>query len=150
MKLLPLFAALLGICTFPSLWAEEAKPNIVIIVADDLGYGDLGCYGATKVKTPRIDRLASEGLRFTDAHSICSTCMPSRYAILSGEYFFRGKRKSGYAFHFREGQVTLPSLLKSVGYRTAGLGKWHNGLTTDSQTNWNVELKPGPLEIGFD
>ena len=72
--------------------APAPRPNILLIVADDLGYRDLGCYGATKVKTPRIDRLAGEGVRFTDAHSICATCMPSRYAILSGTYFFHAQR----------------------------------------------------------
>ena len=130
--------------------APAPRPNILLIVADDLGYRDLGCYGATKVKTPRIDRLAGEGVRFTDAHSICATCMPSRYAILSGTYFFHAQRKGEYAIHFHQGQVTLPSLLKSAGYRTAALGKWHNGFGREPGLDWNAELKPGPLEIGFD
>lgn len=130
--------------------AAIPRPNILLIVADDLGYRDLGCYGATKVKTPRIDRLASESVRFTDAHSICATCMPSRYAILSGTYFFHAQRKGEYAIHFHQGQVTLPSLLKSAGYRTAALGKWHNGFGREPGLDWNAELKPGPLEIGFD
>ncbi len=130
-------------------FADDHKPNILLIVADDLGYRDLGCYGATKVSTPRIDQLAAESVRFTDSHSICATCMPSRYAILSGTYFFNAKRTRGYALHFHEGQVTLPSLLKSAGYHTAALGKWHNGFGNDDP-NWNNELKPGPMEIGFD
>ena len=127
-----------------------AKPNVLLIVADDLGYRDLGCYGASKVKTPRIDELAGESVCFTDAHSICSTCMPSRYAILSGNYFFHARRKAEYAIHFHEGQITLPSLLKSAGYRSAALGKWHNGFGREPGLDWNAELKPGPLEIGFD
>ena len=130
--------------------AEKTQPNVLLIVADDLGYRDLGCYGATKVKTPRIDRLADESVRFTDAHSICATCMPSRYAILSGTYFFHAKRKGGYSTHFHEGQVTLPALLKSAGYHTAALGKWHNGFGHVVEPDWNTDLKPGPLEIGFD
>lgn len=135
----------------PPLAARAAeRPNILILVADDLGYRDLSCYGATMVSTPRLDRLAGEGVRFTDAHSICATCMPSRYAILSGAYFFRAQRKGAYALHFHKDQVTLPSLLKSQGYRTAALGKWHNGFGREPDLDWNAELKPGPLEIGFD
>ena len=91
------------------------------------GYRDLGCYGATKISTPRIDKLAGEGVRFTNAHSICGVCNPSRYAILSGTYFWHAKRKPDYSLYFHDGQVTLPSLLKSAGYRTAALGKWHSG-----------------------
>jgi arylsulfatase A-like enzyme len=130
--------------------AESPKPNILVVVADDLGYRDLGCYGATKISTPRIDKLASEGVRFTDAHSICAVCNPSRYAILSGTYFWHAKRKPDYSLYFHDGQVTLPSLLKSAGYRTAALGKWHNGFGHAPEPDWNAELKPGPLEIGFD
>ncbi|MFN7873977.1 MAG: sulfatase family protein [Pirellula sp.] len=143
------FLALL-IALLTSALSYASPPNILLIVADDLGYRDLGCYGATKVRTPRIDQLADEGVRFTDAHSICGTCMPSRYAILSGTYFYNAKRNGEYSFHFHEGQETLPSLLKSVGFRTAAIGKWHNGFGRDSKLDWNSELKPGPMEIGFD
>ena len=148
-RLTPLLLFLSSFCIVTSSFAAP-KPNVLLIVADDLGYRDLGCYGATKVKTPRIDKLAGESVRFTDAHSICGTCMPSRYAILSGTYFFNAQRKGGYAIHFHEGQVTLPSLLKSAGYRTAALGKWHNGFGHEAESDWNKELKPGPMEIGFD
>lgn len=146
MKHLLALLSLLAPCTM----LHATQPNILLIVADDLGYGDLSCYGATKIQTPRIDKLASDGVRFTDAHSICATCMPSRYAILSGTYFFNAKRKDGYSIHFHEAQVTLPSLLKSAGYRTAALGKWHNGLGNTADPDWNAELKPGPLEAGFE
>lgn len=133
----------------PSVHAGT-KPNIVLIVADDLGYNDLGCYGASLVKTPRLDTLASQGARFTDAHSVCAICIPSRYSILSGTYYFHSKFKGSYPLQFHEGQVTLPSLLKSAGYRTAALGKWHNGFGRGPEPDYNKELKPGPLEIGFD
>jgi len=130
--------------------AGVSRPNIVLIVADDLGWGDVGCYGATKIKTPRMDQLAREGVRFTDAHSTCGVCNPSRYAILSGTYLQHAKRKNDYSLYFHEGQVTLPSLLKSAGYRTAALGKWHSGFGRNGDPDWNKDLKPGPLEIGFD
>lgn len=131
--------------------AENARPNIVLIVADDLGYRDTGCYGATEIATPNIDRLAAQGLRFTDAHSACAVCNPSRYSILSGTYLWHAKRKNDYSFYFHEGQVTLPALLKSAGYHTIALGKWHNGFGRGRpEPDWNAELKPGPLEIGFD
>ena len=133
------------------VYAGDAKPNILLIVADDLGYRDLGCYGATKIKTPRIDKLASDGVRFTDAHSACAVCNPSRYAILSGTDLAHAKGKNDYSLYFHEGQVTLPSLLKSAGYHTAALGKWHNGFGRGAaEPDWNAELKPGPLEMGFD
>ncbi len=130
--------------------AAVTKPNILFLLADDLGYGDVGCYGASKIKTPRIDRLAREGVRFTDAHSVAAVCNPSRYSILSGTYLWHAKRKNDYSLYFHEGQITLPALLKSAGYRTAALGKWHNGWGRDPEPDWNGELKPGPLEIGFD
>ena len=134
----------------PAQSASSAKPNILLIVADDLGYRDLGCYGATKIKTPRIDGLAAKGVRFTDAHSASAVCNPSRYSILSGTYLWHAQRRNDYSLYFHDGQVTLPSLLKSAGYRTAALGKWHNGFGRAPEPDWNGELKPGPLEIGFD
>ena len=126
------------------------QPNIALILADDLGYGDVGCYGATKIQTPSVDRLAADGVRFTDAHSVAAVCNPTRYSILSGTYLWHAKRKNDYSLYFHEGQVTLPSLLQSDGYRTAALGKWHNGFGRNGDPDWNGELKPGPLEIGFD
>ena len=133
--------------------AVERPPNVVIILADDLGYGDLGCYGATKVRTPNIDRLAREGRRFTDAHSASAVCTPSRYALVTGEYPFR-KNLNRPAF-LKSGLVvdpecfTIADVMKQAGYQTACVGKWHLGFGAKTP-DWNGELKPGPLELGFD
>jgi len=134
--------------------AEPArKPNIVVILADDLGYGDVGCYGATKIPTPNIDRLSQQGLRFTDAHTTSATCTPSRYALLTGEYPWR-KKGTGIlpgdaAMIIEPGRTTVPSILQKSGYRTGVVGKWHLGLGASS-VDWNGEIKPGPREAGFD
>lgn len=132
----------------------NAKPNIVFILADDVGYGDLGCYGAVKVKTPNIDRLASEGRRFTDAHSASAVCTPSRYALLTGEYPFRknlwGPVMNDSPLLISTSTVTVAGLLKQQGYATACFGKWHLGFGSAPRPDWNTELKPGPLELGFD
>lgn len=130
-----------------------SPPNIVILLADDLGYGDTSCYGAGRVHTPNIDRLAQRGVRFTDAHTSAATCTPSRYSILTGEYAFRvpnAKVLPGDApALIQPGRVTLPSMLRERGYRTAAIGKWHLGLG-NGHLDWNTEIRPGPLEIGFD
>ena len=132
--------------------AQANQPNIVLIFADDLGYGDLSCYGATKVQTPNIDQLASEGRRFTDAHSASAVCTPSRYALLTGEYPVRKNLyvpvflKTGLVVDTK--QQTVAGLLKKSGYATACIGKWHLGFGK-GRPDWNGELKPGPLELGF-
>ncbi len=128
-------------------------PNVVVIFADDLGYGDLSCYGATKVSTPNIDRLASEGRRFTDAHSASAVCTPSRYALLTGQYPFRVDLwppvflKTGLVVD--PDRTTVADVMKRAGYATACIGKWHLGFGEETP-DWNGDLKPGPLELGFD
>ena len=129
------------------------QPNIVLIYADDIGYGDLSCYGATKVKTPNCDKLAVSGIRFTDGHSVASVCTPSRYSLMTGEYAFR-KKGTGIASGLQgllidPDRTTLPSVLQKAGYRTGVVGKWHLGLGT-TPTNYNQAIKPGPREVGFD
>ena len=129
------------------------SPNVVVIFADDLGYGDLGCYGATKVQTPNIDRLAEQGRRFTDAHSASAVCTPSRYALMTGVYPHRYGHnrpvflKTGLIIDTE--RQTLADLMKDAGYATACIGKWHLGFGKGAP-DWNGELRPGPLELGFD
>lgn len=131
---------------------ETKKPNIIIFYVDDLGYGDLSSYGATSVATPYVDKLANNGIKFTDAHSGASTCTPSRYSMLTGQYAFRNNAAilPGDAPLLIDTKLaTLPKMLHNAGYATAVVGKWHLGLG-DGNIDWNKEVKPGPLEIGFD
>ena len=135
----------------------ESKPNVVLIFADDLGYGDLGCYGATKVQTPNIDRLAAEGRRFTDAHSVSAVCTPSRYALLTGQYPVRAKEGQGVwgpapvtsPLLVDTERLTIADVFKNSGYATAAFGKWHLGFKT-GKNDWQVPLRPGPQDLGFD
>lgn len=127
-------------------------PNIVIIYADDLGYGDVGAYGATEIPTPNIDALAAAGLKFTDGYASAATCTPSRYSLLTGEYGFRSKAEilpGDAPALIRPGKQTIASILRERGYRTAVVGKWHLGLG-NGEVDWNADVAPGPLEIGFD
>lgn len=131
----------------------DALPNIVIIYADDLGYGELGAYGATTLQTPNLDRLATGGIRFTNAYSSAATCTPSRYALLTGVYPWRNTRARilpGTApLIIDTAQLTIPKLLKKKGYHTGIVGKWHLGLG-DGNVDWNTQIAPGPNEVGFD
>ena len=133
--------------------APAAPPNIVIIYADDLGYGDISCQGAKPGLTPNVDRLAREGLRFTDAHASSATCTPSRYALLTGEYPWRkagtGVLPGDARMIIEPGRTTLAGVVRAAGYRTGVVGKWHLGLGA-GEIDWNGAITPGPLEVGFD
>ena len=149
-----LTALLLLPCTFVN---ADPQPNVVLIFADDLGYGDLGCYGATKLKTPNIDRLAQEGRRFTDAHSASAVCTPSRFGLLTGNYPLRANNGQGTwgplpptsELIIDTDELTIGKVFKNKGYATACLGKWHLGFKT-GKNDWQVPLRPGPQDVGFD
>ena len=152
--------------------ANEAKPNIVIILADDLGYGDVACYNPdSKIPTPNLDRLASQGMRFTDAHSPCTVCTPTRYSLMTGQMAFRipnGGRVftgAGGPSLIAPGRLTLPEMLRQQGYRTACFGKWHIGMTFYDSTgepihqggrdavqkiDYSRDIDGGPIDCGFD
>ena len=160
MKYLPLLrcallvTALLGHARAAS---PTPPPNVIVILSDDVGWGDLGCYGATKTKTPNLDALAREGMRFTDAHASAAVCTPTRYSLLTGEYSWRrdasglnkGVANGDSPLLIPVGSTTLPGIMKKAGYRTAAIGKWHLGFGT-GRPDYNKDLSPGPLEIGFD
>jgi arylsulfatase A-like enzyme len=134
--------------------AQSSKPNVILIYADDIGYGDLSCFGSKATHTPNIDKLAANGLKFTNAHCAASTCTPSRYAMMMGEYAWR-KKGTGIlpgdaAMIIPVGKNNLPTVFKKAGYNTAVVGKWHLGLGNEGGPNWNSEIKPGPNEVGFD
>jgi arylsulfatase A-like enzyme len=134
--------------------SAQARPNVVLIYADDLGYGDVSAYGARRLKTPNIDRLARQGIRFTDAHAPAATCTPSRYAMLTGAYAWRkagtGILPGNAALIIEPGRPTLASVFHRAGYVTGVVGKWHLGLGPAGGPDWNGEIRPGPTDIGFD
>ncbi|MEG0949638.1 MAG: arylsulfatase [Bacteroidales bacterium] len=152
--LLPL-ASVSGLMSAAPKEKAPQKPNVVFIYADDIGYGDISCNGSKTIHTPNIDRLASQGVRFTNAHSAAATSTPSRYAMLTGEYAWR-KKGTGIAdgdagMIIRPERYTMADMFKSAGYHTAAIGKWHLGLGDKNGTqDWNNQLSPALVDIGFD
>ncbi len=133
--------------------ASPTRPNIIIINADDLGFGDLGCYGADGIPTPNLDRMAAEGVRFTDFYATAATCTPSRYSLLTGRYPWRNPKAKILAgdapMIIGKDELTLPAALKRAGYTTSVIGKWHIGLG-DGTIDWNGDIRPSPNDVGFD
>lgn len=152
-------ALILFAITSTLLCGQEAKPardpNVIVILADDVGWGDLGCYGG-KIRTPHLDALAKGGLRFTDSHATAAVCTPTRYSLLTGEYAWRvnatglnkGVSNGNSPLLISPDKWTLPKMMQKAGYRTAAIGKWHLGFGVDVP-DYNQDLKPGPLECGF-
>ena len=135
--------------------ATDRQPNVIFIIADDLGYGDMSCYGAHRVRTPHVDALADSGIRFTDAHAVASTSTPSRYSLFTGHYAWRrtdtGIARGDAGMIIRPEQTTIADMFKVAGYTTGAIGKWHLGLGDQTGTqNWNQKVCPGPEDIGFD
>jgi arylsulfatase A len=151
-------AAFSLVCFALGLAAAPPAPNIVVILADDYGYGSLGAYGADAalIRTPHLDRLAREGRRFTDAYTPSSVCTPTRYALITGRYCWRTPLNHGGVTNtldpllIETTRPTIASLLKKRGYATGFVGKWHLGYGTERRVDYTKELKPGPLELGFD
>ena len=175
-------SALVGLVFFSVIYifssakdSNSELPNIVIIYADDMGYGDLNCQNPnSKIPTPFLDQLASEGMRFTDAHSSSGICSPSRFALLTGMYHWRRRHGIVGSFgkpFFKESDITLPQVLKQKGYETACIGKWHLGWDWEFKNkpsaqvkqwgkkrkvympddiDWSKPIKGGPLDRGFD
>ncbi|MEB2778695.1 arylsulfatase [Algoriphagus sp. D3-2-R+10] len=156
LAMLVLVTACLSSCRSSDSMTKEDQsknPNIIIIYMDDLGYGDVSAYESGTLQTPNFDKLASGGIRFTNAYASSATCTPSRYAILTGTYPWRNKNAKilpGTApLLIDTAQMTIPKMLKQAGYHTGVVGKWHLGLG-NGNTDWNREISPGPNQVGFD
>ncbi len=131
------------------------KPNVIIILADDIGYGDLSCNGEPTINTPNVDNLAAQGVRFTDAHAVAATSTPSRYSLLTGNYSWRrndtGIAAGDAAMIIKPEEYTIAQMFQQAGYKTAAVGKWHLGMGKErGKQDWNSEIEYGPREIGFD
>ncbi len=148
---------MLPLCALPQAGAQTRpeKPNVIVILADDLGYGDLECYGARNVQTPNVNLLADRGIRFTNTHAVASTSTPSRYSLLTGEYAWRKPgtdiAAGNAAMIIKPGQFTMADMFKSAGYSTCAIGKWHLGLGDKAgEQDWNSPLPAALGDLGFD
>ena len=135
--------------------SDPSRPNVLIIYADDLGYGDLQCYGAKNVETPNVNRLAYNGIRFTHAYATAATSTPSRYSMLTGHYSWRRPdtdiAPGDAGMIIRPEQYTMADMFKSAGYATCAIGKWHLGLGDKTGTqDWNAQLPAALGDLGFD
>lgn len=133
--------------------ATPERPNVIVLIADDLGYGDLSCYGAKAIRTPNMDRLAAQGIRFTRGYAASATSSPSRYALLTGMYPWRNNVQilpGDSPLIIPTDRPTIATMFRDAGYATGAVGKWHLGLGGNAQKNWNKPIAPGPREIGFD
>src|ERR1043165_4696534 len=156
-RFLHVIAVIVTLLQTAPVWAQDkTPPNIVFLLADDLGYGDPGCYNKESlIPTRHMDRLAAQGMRFTDAHTPSGVCTPTRYGIMTGRYCWRSSLKKGVLNGYsplliEPGRMTVASLLRMLGYRTGCIGKWHLGLGNEKQTDYAKLLKPGPNAVGFD
>lgn len=151
--LFPACLLLMNACQTQPVQEKTEKPNVVVIYLDDLGYGDVGAYGATALQTPNFDRLAENGIRFTNGYASSATCTPSRYALLTGEYPWRNKSArilpGSAPLIIDTTSLTVPKMLREQGYSTGIVGKWHLGLGI-GEVDWNGHVAPGPNEVGFD
>jgi arylsulfatase A-like enzyme len=133
--------------------SANKTPNVILVYADDLGYGDLSCYGGVGVETPNVDRLLENGIKFTDGYSTSAVCTPARYSLLTGEYPFRNPKThilpGDASCIISKEKLTLPKVFKSAGYNTAVIGKWHLGLG-EGNLDWNEEITHTPNDVGFD
>lgn len=144
-----------GVATAQTQEQEPKRPNVILLVADDLGYGDLECYGATNVETPHVNALANSGIRFTDAHATAATSTPSRYSLLTGEYAWRragtGVAQGNAGSIINKNRYTMADMFHDAGYATGAFGKWHLGLgSVTGQQDWNGKIDVTPRDLGFD
>lgn len=151
------FIGVTSMVAFPfNLFAQQtANTNVIVIIADDIGYGDLSCYGEKTIQTPNVERLAKDGVRFTDAHAVAAASTPSRYSFLTGQYAWRrtdtGIATGDAGMIIRPEQYTVADLFKDAGYKTGAIGKWHLGIGDKTGTqDWNGQITPGLKDIGFD